>query len=212
MPKLPIDYSKTIMYKLVCNDLNVKECYVGHTTDMTKRKNKHKSSCNNEKGKEFNEKKYVFIRENGGWENWVMVMIEEYNCKNKQEATKRERELYEELQSTLNTFRPYVNEVEIKEYTKEYYETNKETYKEKQKENYKNNKEIFSKRHKKYRENNKEYFKEYKKEYYETNKVKITEKKKEKGCCEYCNKEMRIDCIKRHHKTCPNLNSIISSE
>ena len=137
MPRLPIDYSKTIMYKLVCNDLEIKDCYVGHTTDMTKRKYKHKSSCNNEKGKEFNEKKYVYIRDNGGWDNWSMVMIEEYSCKNKQEATKRERELYESLEAKLNTIRPYVNEEENKERLSINAKKWNETHKEYNKEHYK---------------------------------------------------------------------------
>jgi len=51
MPKIPIDYSKTIIYKIVCNDLNVKDCYVGHTINMTKRKWAHKSRCHNDKDK-----------------------------------------------------------------------------------------------------------------------------------------------------------------
>jgi len=43
MPKVPTDYSKTIIYKIVCNDLNVNECYIGHTTNFIKRKGQHKS-------------------------------------------------------------------------------------------------------------------------------------------------------------------------
>jgi hypothetical protein len=35
MPKKPIDYSKTHFYKIVCNDTNIKPCYVGHTTEET---------------------------------------------------------------------------------------------------------------------------------------------------------------------------------
>ena len=31
MPKKIIDYSKTIIYKIVCNDLTITEVYVGHT-------------------------------------------------------------------------------------------------------------------------------------------------------------------------------------
>jgi len=38
MPKKEIDYSNTIIYKIVCRDLNIKECYVGHTTNFTKQK------------------------------------------------------------------------------------------------------------------------------------------------------------------------------
>ena len=46
MPRKEIDYSKTVIYKIVCNDLNVKDVYVGHTTDFTKRKASHKAVFN----------------------------------------------------------------------------------------------------------------------------------------------------------------------
>jgi predicted GIY-YIG superfamily endonuclease len=45
MPRLPIDYANTLIYKIVCNDLNVTECYVGHTTDFTRRKSNHRYRC-----------------------------------------------------------------------------------------------------------------------------------------------------------------------
>jgi hypothetical protein len=51
MPKKPIDYSKTIIYKLVCNDLSITDVYVGSTTSFVKRKYLHKSLCNNENSK-----------------------------------------------------------------------------------------------------------------------------------------------------------------
>ena len=45
MPKRIIDYQKTVMYKIVCNDLNIiKSLYVGHTTDFTNRKRQHKQN------------------------------------------------------------------------------------------------------------------------------------------------------------------------
>ena len=47
MPKVEIDYSKTIIYKLCCKDINITDIYVGHTTNFIKRKNEHKSDCNN---------------------------------------------------------------------------------------------------------------------------------------------------------------------
>ena len=40
MPKKNIDYSKTIIYKIVCNDLNIIDVYVGQTTNFTKKKKK----------------------------------------------------------------------------------------------------------------------------------------------------------------------------
>ena len=106
MPKVNVDYSKTIIYKLVCNDLNITECYVGSTTNFTQRKNKHKSSCNNPRDEKHNRKNYCFIRENGGWNNWNMVEIEKYSCNDKNEATKRERYYFELLNSSLNTIKP----------------------------------------------------------------------------------------------------------
>ena len=51
MPRTPINYDNVYFYKLVCKDLNVTECYVGHTTNFTKRKNAHKLACNNPKDK-----------------------------------------------------------------------------------------------------------------------------------------------------------------
>jgi len=45
MPRLPINYSKTSIYKLCCNDTSITECYIGHTTNFTKRKQRHKYSC-----------------------------------------------------------------------------------------------------------------------------------------------------------------------
>ena len=103
------DYSKTIMYKLCCNDYNVKKIYIGHTICWRNRKADHKRSCNNLENMSYN---YVYIRENGGWENWSMVMIEKYPCKNKREAEKRERELYDSYNETINTNKPYITEEE----------------------------------------------------------------------------------------------------
>jgi hypothetical protein len=139
MPRIAIDYSKTLMYKLVCNDLDVPYTYVGHSTSFKDRKKSHKSNCNNEIGKFYNYKVYQTIRENGGWENWTMIEIEKYPCKDIYEATKRERELYEELNADLNMRNPNRprkerndnNKEKRKEFYKKYYEINKEKLKQK---------------------------------------------------------------------------------
>jgi hypothetical protein len=116
MPRLPINYAKTIIYKLVCNDLNIIECYVGHTTDFTVRKKCHKNRCQNESDKKHNLKVYKTIRDTGGWENYSMVEIEKYPCKDSREARSKEREWYEILNSNLNTYYP---ERSKKEYNKD---------------------------------------------------------------------------------------------
>ena len=76
MPRKDIDYSKCIIYKIVCNDFNIKDLYVGHTTDLVKRRSHHKCLCNSPDSKEYNFKVYKTIRDNGGWDNWSVIVIE----------------------------------------------------------------------------------------------------------------------------------------
>ena len=123
MPKVPIDYSNTIMYKIVCKDLNVKELYVGHTVNFRMRKNKHASDCVYEMSKNYNLKIYKYIRENGGWSNWEMIEIEKYNCNDGNEARARERYWFEELQAKLNMTYPQRTS---SEYSKAYKQQNLE--------------------------------------------------------------------------------------
>ena len=106
MPKTNFDYSKTIIYKICCNDINITDIYIGHTTNFIKRKSTHKATCNHSTNRDYNFKVYQFIRENGGWDNWNMIMIEKYPCNNILEATKKERYFFEELKATLNMKTP----------------------------------------------------------------------------------------------------------
>jgi hypothetical protein len=52
---------------------------------------------------------YKIIRENGGWDNWDMVELAKYNCKDSTEARIKEHEHYKLLNATLNSVSPYVN-------------------------------------------------------------------------------------------------------
>ena len=139
MPKTPINYSNTIMYKLCCKDTNIKDEYVGHTTNKTRRKQDHKDCCNNPNSKKYNRYVYQFIREHGGWENWSMVVIEEHPCENRNKAETRERYWIETLQATLNKVIPTrtdkewyeENKEELLKYQQQYREQNREEIKEK---------------------------------------------------------------------------------
>jgi hypothetical protein len=106
MPKNEIDYSNTIIYKICCKDSNINDVYVGHTTNFTKRKSLHKSSCNNLNN---SYKIYKIIRENGGWENWDMIELAKYNCKDHTEARIKEQEYYDLLKCNLNSCPPFYN-------------------------------------------------------------------------------------------------------
>jgi hypothetical protein len=102
MPRLAIDYAKNFNYKIVCKDLSITDSYAGSSTNWSKRKNCHKSSCNNENSKKYHLKVYQFIREHGGWNNWNMILIEYYPCKTQLESAQRERYWTETLKATLN--------------------------------------------------------------------------------------------------------------
>lgn len=101
MPRKAKNYSKVYIYKIVCKDINIKECYVGHTTNFTNRKHIHKHDSVSKKAKV-----YQFIRENGGWDNWDMILIEICDFGeegNELMARRKEREWQETLNATLNS-------------------------------------------------------------------------------------------------------------
>jgi hypothetical protein len=107
MPKQDIDYSNTIFYKISCKDVNIKELYIGHTTNFVQRKHCHKQICNNEKNANHNLKVYKCIRDNGGWNNWKMEIIGFRECYDHYEARKIEQKYFESLNATLNSIEPF---------------------------------------------------------------------------------------------------------
>ena len=137
-----INYNKSIIYKICCNDLKIKEIYIGSTTNFTKRKQLHKSCCNNINGKLHHLKLYKCIRDNGGWVNWSMILIDTVSCESKLELLKIEREYIEKNNSVLNCQIPSRTNKEYKkqyrevkkEYNSEYYQNNKQKINEKRKE------------------------------------------------------------------------------
>jgi len=110
MNKVDIDYSNTIIYKIYCKDVLIKDIYVGHTTNFVQRKYSHKQACNNIKSPYYNLKLYKTIRENGNWSNWDMSIIQFYNCKDYLEVRKKEQVHFLELKANLNSIEPYIEE------------------------------------------------------------------------------------------------------
>ena len=185
MPKTNCDYSRTVIYKIVCNDLSITDCYVGHTTEFTKRKSSHKSHCNNENDRYYNFNIYKFIRDNGGWDNWSMIEIEKCPCIDGNEARARERHWYEQLNATLNIQTPNRSDAESQQ---EYRQQNKEKINE-------------------YRLNNKEKLTKYNSEYRLNNKDKANTK-----CVCECGGVYTHANKSQHHKTKKHLNYINSLE
>jgi hypothetical protein len=128
-------------YEIVCKNENIKDCYVGKTTNFKKRVRDHKSNCYNENRKKYNYKLYEYIRENGGINNWEFIEIEKGEYDNEESALK-ERELIEKFNATLNNYIPTRkkkewdkdNKKKIKEYQNEFRENNREILNEKRRE------------------------------------------------------------------------------
>jgi hypothetical protein len=155
MPRLPINYENACIYEIVCKDVNITQRYVGSTTNLIKQRYGHKSDCNNEKSKQYNFYVYQFIRANGSFDNWDVVLIEQViDCKDKENLHKRERFYIESLKAELNKCIP------LRTY-KEYYVNNREE----KKEYYENNINKIKECQRAYRVNNNDKINEYQREY-----------------------------------------------
>ena len=152
--ELKSKYSNTVIYKIVCKDVNINLVYVGHTINFNRRRLDHKTKCNNAKSKSYNSKKYSEIRNNGGWSNFNMIEIEKYPCSNKYEACKREQHYYEKLNANLNDCVPGSRFISQKQYNEQ-------------------NKERIKLYQKAYKEQNKERIKLYRKLYRENHKINV---------------------------------------
>ena len=106
MPKTAIDYSNTIIYKITCKDEQIHDVYVGHTTNFVQIKDYHQHTCTNTTSDSYNCKLYEVIRNNGGWDNWKMEIVDFFNCKDIYEAIQKEQEYFISLNATLNSVEP----------------------------------------------------------------------------------------------------------
>ena len=99
------------------DDLKETNIYIGSTNNIKQREHEHRSSCNNVDGREYNQEKYKYIRDNGGWQEWEILEIEK--CDSKEEAISAEDYFYDLLKPTLNTLRPYRSPEEDKQLRKD---------------------------------------------------------------------------------------------
>jgi hypothetical protein len=208
MPRLPKNYSKNVIYKLVCNDLNILGCYVGHTTDFTRRKACHKSDCDNENGSKYNYKVYKTIRENGGFNNYSMIEVEKHPCRDENEATARERHWFEILNSGLNTIYPQRSPEEyyadnrnnILIQQRQYYADNRDNILIQQRQYYTDNRDNILIQQRQYHTDNREEILIRKGQYDATHKEEIATRQKQTFSCE-CGKVITWGMKSRHFKT-----------
>jgi len=155
------------IYKLYNPDCDY--VYVGSTRNMTQRKKNHKSNCNNVNGEKYNLKVYKTIRDNDGFENWFMVILEVMPDVTKMTAEMQEDTYRMQLNATMNSMRATRGLMTLQEYHKQRYIDNKEHYQEYSKQRY---------------IDNREYCNEYQKQYYQNNIERISAKQTQKTDCE----------------------------
>jgi len=183
-------YCSTFIYKIICKDVNVTDCYVGHTTNYSSRIRHHEKNCI-----KLKTKLYDFINNNGGWNNWNMDIVEHFPCKSLKDAREREQYWIIQLNATLNERKSFVDP---KEWRQEYYETNREIILTKKqqhrqkpevkKQEYEKHKEwkVENKQHydelmKKWRAENKEHINNYSNQQYHKNKDNINKRRRDKN-------------------------------
>lgn len=84
-------YSKSVIYKIVPKDIDLDYIYVGSTHRYNDRKSSHKSDYHNELSPRYKLEVYDYIRNHGGWYNFVIIVIEEFPCESKRDLEKREQ-------------------------------------------------------------------------------------------------------------------------
>lgn len=169
-------YSNAKIYKII--DIGYNDCYYGSTCQpLSKRIGDHKKNY-----KCYKDDKYGFITsfilfDKYGLENCKIELVENYECKTKEELRQREG-WYIKNNDCVNKRIPGRTQ-------KEYYEDNKDNKKDNMKEYY---------------EKNKDKIKELKKDYYEKSKDKIKEYRKQRINCDICGLELNKSSLYSHKK------------
>ena len=93
---------KVFIYKIIDNN-NPNEFYIGSTVNVSRRKSHHKKNTYNKVGKRYWTKLYLYIRENGGWEQMTFEVLLASDYDTKQDARKEEQNFIDNLKPTLNS-------------------------------------------------------------------------------------------------------------
>jgi len=158
--------------------------YVGSTKDFKGRKSDHK--CQSQTS---NLKVYQMIRENGGWEQFDMIELNQVEGTQLEARQEEERDRIE-LNASLNSNRAFRDK---KVYQKEYREQNQEHIKQYLEEN----RNHILEQMKQYRKNHQEEIKQKKQEHYQAHREERLQKNKEPYTCE-CGSQITRSVKARH--------------
>ena len=171
---IPIEKLDYTFYKWIHISKDLTElCYVGSTANLSNRKRNHKNCCNNPNHKSHNILLYKTMRENGGFDNFKMVILGTAEQLTKREAEAVEEEYRIKEQSTLNMKRCFRTDEQKKqaniEHSRNYYQDHKAELIKKSTEYNSTHKEQKKQSDKKYHQLNKEKRNEYTKQYLQDN-------------------------------------------
>ena len=139
---------QTYFYKIVSKDSNIKDCYVGRTSNFKKRKATHRSRVNS------STPLYKFISSHGGWDCFEMLVFDVVCSDSLEKLQRLEKHYIENYQANLNIHVPGRT-------IKQYYQDNIEKRKQQMKTYYYENRtkcrELMRKNHLKRQELKKEF-------------------------------------------------------
>ena len=75
------NYQNSCIYRIYCKNFNIKDEYNGSTKNLEERLDCHIRRCNNNTNSDnpnYHLPLYKFIRDNGGWENWIMEKLYDF--------------------------------------------------------------------------------------------------------------------------------------
>jgi len=73
----------TYIYKLFCNNFEIKPSYIGSTKNLKKRMLYHRYAIECKTDEKYNRNMYKFIRLHGGYHNWSFKIIDAFECDDK---------------------------------------------------------------------------------------------------------------------------------
>jgi len=92
-----------VIYEIICKDPGVTSCYVGRSTNFKNRISYHQNpQINKPKSELYNYPLYKCVRDNKGWNNWIIQPIEILKNSNLDEASEREQYWIETKHANLN--------------------------------------------------------------------------------------------------------------
>ena len=191
------DFSKGMIYRIVCNITG--DVYIGSSSQtcaqrLSQHVNKYKLWVKDNAKLYYSS--FIIIARN----DYKIILVESYPCKNNDELFSREQYWINQTQC-VNKVRAHSTPEQKQEYFNQYNKDNAEHIAERMKKWYITNKDTTLLQHAEWKINNKEHIKTTNAEYYTNNKEKI----KKLIRCE-CGSEFQICNISRHNKSQKHIN------